>query len=242
MVFRPQIVLTAVSVATFGFLIWLGVWQLQRAEWKAGLIAEFDQLTLQDSVDWKAGVCDQLDSKSPGAETPPIDASVIASRIPPDLSEANSLRVFGRSPAGQVGWRILSPVPLTGCASPTVAILVEHSFTPEQVGPLPPLGTADGIRYHATAWPDRPAMAAANDPEANEWYWFDADRMATTLGQPELLRTLVIVPFAGMPDYLTRTPPVRHISYAVTWFGLAICLVIVYLVLHVRAGRLSLRS
>jgi surfeit locus 1 family protein len=41
-----------------------------------------------------------------------------------------------------------------------------------------------------------------------------------------------------LPDKLTRTPPVTHYGYAVTWFGMAIAFLVIYAAFHARAGRL----
>ena len=36
-------------------------------------------------------------------------------------------------------------------------------------------------------------------------------------------------------------PPARHLGYALTWYGLAVVLVVIYFAYHANAGRLSLR-
>ena len=41
-------------------------------------------------------------------------------------------------------------------------------------------------------------------------------------------------PNAGDP-----LPPERHLGYALTWWGLALALVVIYVIYHIRAGRLS---
>jgi surfeit locus 1 family protein len=43
---------------------------------------------------------------------------------------------------------------------------------------------------------------------------------------------------AGLPPGLAAMPPSRHVGYALTWFGLALTLIAVYLAFHHRAGRL----
>ena len=45
-------------------------------------------------------------------------------------------------------------------------------------------------------------------------------------------------PFAHASDPL---PPERHVGYAITWWGLAAGLVVIYALLHVRRGRLSFK-
>ena len=47
-------------------------------------------------------------------------------------------------------------------------------------------------------------------------------------------------PFALAPgaDVL---PPARHLGYAITWYGLALVLIVIYFAYHVSVGRLSFR-
>ena len=99
-----------------------------------------------------------------------------------------------------------------------------------------------------------------DDPAAGLFYSFDPVELAKTLPadlaakvgprvfEPEtLLRTdgampePVVNPFA-QPQLNERLPPERHFGYALTWWGLAIGLIGVYLALHHQRGRLRFRG
>ncbi len=239
MTFRPYPVLTIAAAIAVAALLWLGYWQLQRAEWKRNLIAEHNARSEADSLSWREGVCPFLSGLG-GQPAPPISSDAVAAQVEALSGESEGFRVFGRSVAGQVGWRVFQPVDTASCGAETDRILVQSAFAAEEIGPSGVAIEPTEVRYVVEPWPARPAMAAANAPESNQWYWLDADRISASV-DGELNKEIVVVPFAGVPAFLTRTPPVRHISYAVTWFGLAICLIFVYVLLHARAGRFSAR-
>lgn len=93
--------------------------------------------------------------------------------------------------------------------------------------------------YLLSAWPRRGMFALDNDPANNDWHWFDAPEMAKALGVPEINdRFYLSVMPESLPAHLSRTPPATHIGYALTWFGMAVALVVIYGVFHARAGRL----
>ena len=237
MTFRPYPVLTIAAVIAVGALIWLGYWQLQRADWKRGLIAAHNARSEAVSLSWSAGVCPYLSGLGDQSAAP-ISSDAVAAQVDAASGGAEAFRVFGRSVAGQVGWRVFLPLDTASCGAETDRVLVQTAFVAEEIGPSGVAIEPEEVRYVVEPWPARPAMAAANAPESNQWYWLDHDRIAA-MDEGDLNGAIIVTPFAGKPDHLIRTPPVRHISYAVTWFGLALCLVIVYGVAHAKAGRLS---
>ncbi len=245
MTFRPYPLLTIACGAVLAALIWLGIWQLQRADWKRGLIAEFSAQTEAGAADWAEGVCQPLKSQASrvGSATAfrPVDATELERRVF-SQQPGSGFSVFGRSMAGVVGWREFRALDVSECGTDSDWILAQTGFVAEEIGDLglPPVEPVE--RYVLVRWPDRPPMAGANDAENNEWYWFEGEAMAAAIGPGELNRDFILEPFGGVPSYLTRTPPVRHISYAVTWFGLAICLLIVYVLVHAQTGRLTSRQ
>ncbi|MGB1069469.1 MAG: SURF1 family cytochrome oxidase biogenesis protein [Henriciella sp.] len=103
-------------------------------------------------------------------------------------------------------------------------------------------------------------FAAANEPENNLWYWLDVRRMAERLGFDEapvaVLEPIEVTiqnsdqldkvrrslnPYAFGAD-IDSLPPERHFGYALTWWGIAISLIGVYLAFHHSRGRLRFRS
>lgn len=224
MYFRPFPVLTLFAVPILAALIALGVWQGQRAEWKAELVQTFAET----------------------AEAPPLSAEAVCAAglaegqvIAPPMGQGPGLRMFGHDAAGAAGWRVFQTADV--CGRP---VLVESGFEKLLIGgpggQLPPGAIPERVvdRYVVEPWPERSAMAAANSAERNEWHWFDAAAIAGAVGASDLDTRFIITPYAGVPAFLSRTPPETHIGYAVTWFGMAVAFLVIYAVFHARAGRL----
>jgi surfeit locus 1 family protein len=228
MTFRPYPILSLFTAIILAALIALGLWQVQRAEWKTALIADFERASAAAPAAPETVLCSKT--------------AAIGRIISPPSASGLSLRVFGHNAAGDAGWRLFQAVALP-CAKTALA---ETGFEPLAMGSEEPTpqaaGTTAASRFLVEAWPDRQWMAAGNSAATNEWHWFDAPAMAAALGAPALDANHVLTPLAGMPNYLTLTPPSGHIGYAVTWFGMAIGLLVIYALFHARAGRLRFRK
>lgn len=224
MYFRPFPVLTLFAVPILAALIALGVWQAQRAEWKAALLQSFAET----------------------AEAPPLTSEAVCTAglaegqvIAPPVGQGPGLRMFGHDASGSAGWRVFQAADM--CGRP---VLVESSFERLMIGgpggqlPAGAIPERKIDRFVVEPWPERSAMAAANSVERNEWHWFDPAAIVDAVGSSDLNTGLIVVPYAGVPAFLSRTPPETHIGYAVTWFGMAVALMVIYAVFHARAGRL----
>jgi surfeit locus 1 family protein len=96
-------------------------------------------------------------------------------------------------------------------------------------------------------------FAAKPDPAKHLWYALDLPAMVKAVGGTAGPPYYVAAPYIG-PDGATAPnpyaapnagdplPPERHLGYAITWWGLAAALLGVYVVYHVKTGRLRLRS
>lgn len=236
MVFRPLPILTLAVLPILAALLWLGVWQAQRAGWKAELIAEFER----NSASAPAGLEDLLCSGETPSEGAFVDGVEIQSLLARDAAGQTPVRMFGHAESGEAGWRLMKSIPAPACAGGG-HIVVETGLERLQTGTLPPLpeNTEPPARYAVTAWPERPWMAADNDVASNDWHWFDAAAMAAYLGVERVDQRLYLSESRGLPDFLQRTPPSRHIGYSATWFGMAAALLVMYAAFHARAGRLK---
>ncbi len=225
MLFRPYPILTLLAAPVLGVLIWLGMWQADRAGWKAKLIADFEAAATAEPQPADSVVCGDASAEGRIVLRPQTDGPV--------------LRVFGQSAAGATGWRLFQAADICGGD----AILVQTGFEALTIGDLPPPREAAPTgRYMVDDLPERGFMAAPNLPERNEWHVFDAPAMAAALGVAAIDQRYILTPFDGLPDYLVRTPPARHVGYSATWFGMAAALVLLYAAFHARAGRLRFRK
>ena len=82
---------------------------------------------------------------------------------------------------------------------------------------------------------DKPGMFSATDnPAAREFYTLDASAIGSALGLHRVASFILVAmgpsPPERYPDpahHLPR-PPNNHLSYAITWYGLAVALVVIF--------------
>lgn len=217
--FRPYPILTALALAGLAVLVWLGSWQWSRMGEKAAEIAAYEALTAREPIDLTEVLCP--DPAPPGT---PV-------RVPSAV-DGTPVRVWGRS-GDAAGWRLFRPIALPACAGEG-AILAETGFEAFH-------GEAGGAveRWRIEPVPQAGAFTPANDATADEFYSYDARSMAVIAGVQSLHPDLWIVADRGLPVELAGVPPSRHLGYALTWFGLALTLIGVYLAFHAARGRLG---
>ena len=82
-----------------------------------------------------------------------------------------------------------------------------------------------------------------NNPASNSWYWFDLAAVRTATGLSDL-RSIVVQ--LDTPDHTGQWPVAmalspnlsnKHFAYALTWFGLAITLLGVYIAFIIQERR-----
>lgn len=222
--FRPLPVLTLLSIPALALLILLGVWQLDRMDQKRAAIAQWEDGQSRVERTLQEAFCE-------------VRSSAIGHRVRLEAaSEGPELRFHGRGPDGVAGWRIFRAIPVP-CVGGYDFILAETGFETLR-------GSRAGAPnlHRVLTPPPQGAFDARNDPARREFYSFDADAMAPLLDLPEgsiWPYGWVVAEGADLPAHLAQTPPERHFGYAVTWFGLALALVAVYLAYHAANGRLG---
>jgi surfeit locus 1 family protein len=164
--------LIVASVLGVIMLCTLGIWQLERLQWKTALIAERRAELSAPPVALSAVLSD-------------IKAGKVVDYRPVTLSgrfvAGKDLRLF--SSAYGPGWEFLSPF-LTSDGS---VVLVDRGFLPEVSGkettspapPTTPLVLTGYARRPPTA---KPVFAPRNDAERNRWFWLDLSAMAAAIG------------------------------------------------------------
>jgi surfeit locus 1 family protein len=193
----------------FAILIGLGVWQLERLTWKTELLRQIDAAEAQPAVDWRPGLPDFAKVRITGRW-----------RAEAALFGAEGRQVRG---APVMGARLLGVLERDG-AGP---VLVDRGWVPGDAKPAAPAGEAV-----VEGWMHPPAtpgwFAAADDLKGLRFYTLDPARIAAALGVgPVAPFVLVALGPPGTPDPARALPrpPNDHLSYALTWFGLAAGLV-----------------
>jgi len=183
-------------------LVSLGVWQLQRLEWKRGILAEIGARLAATPV--------------PVPEIPdPVADRYLRVRAEGTL-RPGEIHVYTGGPGGGVGYRIVAPLQLADGRR----ILVDRGFAPieakDAARPPGPLAVTGNL-----VWPDDGPPAP--DRARNIWTGRDVALMAADLGTaPVLVVAAEAEPGGGpVPLPVSVAIPNDHLGYAVTWFGLA---------------------
>jgi surfeit locus 1 family protein len=221
---------TIFALAALALLIGLGVWQLQRLQWKQGLIAEIEARTKAPPV----GLAEALALAKHGG-----DPSYLHVRVAGRFENDKERHLYAIAD-GAPGWHLITPLTTEDGA----VVLVDRGFVPDAMkeqatrpesmieGESSVTGLVRLPESQGTFTPD-------TDPDRNRWYFRDLDGMARSMfgGKPPNLAPFFIEaeesgpkgswPLAGQ----TRLDlPNNHLQYALTWFLLAFCLVVIYAV------------
>jgi surfeit locus 1 family protein len=234
-IFAPRPLTSALTLAVLAVLLSLGSWQMRRADQKRALFEAFDR----------------------GA-----DATRLIERETSPLPRYQHVEARGRydgarqvlidnmtDAAGRAGYFVVTPFALTGGGW----LLVNRGWVPLGVSraslpAVPVAGDERTIRGRADHLPvpgihmGRPAdlrppyPVVANFPTRDEIARLVQEAAWSNAADVVLLD-------ADQPDGYVRVwqapgfPPLRHIAYAVQWFGLAAALAVIYLVTNLHERR-----
>jgi surfeit locus 1 family protein len=228
--FRPRLWPTAFTVPAVLVLLALGTWQVQRLHWKEGLIAER-----------QAGLAAPV---APWAEAARDPAGYLWHRVSARgrFLHDRELVLAARSMNGNPGYHIVTPFEVAGGGS---ALLIDRGWVP--LDRKDPAARAEGqvagevavtgiLRPgHQPNW-----LTPDNDPEKNFWFWIDLPAMARAAGLEGGAVTDVYLEAGAEPNPggfpiggQTRTAlPNDHLQYAITWYALALALIVIYVLYH----------
>lgn len=231
-VFEPRAFTTLLTIALIFVLVALGRWQLRRADEKRALYDAFAAGT--DS----SRVLDAATPRLPRYQHIEANGSydaahqVLLDNISNSLGRAGYYVItpFEFSDGGWVlvnrGW---VPLGASRSAKPSVAVSSERRTLRGRADALPRAGMQLGDRVPLAP----PYPVVANFPTQAE--------IARLLHVSDWAQaTDVVLLDPGEPDGYLRQwqapgfPPMRHVAYAVQWFGLALALAVIYGVTNVR--------
>ena len=227
--FRPGWPLTILVAGALAVLVTLGTWQVQRLAWKLDLIERIE-----------AGLgAEPLNLPATEAAIQALDHRPVTTSgtLRFDLAIAKGSQQKGGIP----GARLIVPLE----RDDGIPILVDLGWIPEPVadhlGQTPAAAeTVTGTLYldHPEA---KPPFRPANEPEFRRWFWSDTTALRDWTGMPDLAAATLV----RSPDGIERTPPIAdppamtlsndHLGYALTWYGLALGLLVIYLIMGFRS-------
>lgn len=201
-----QIITAVLLVLGLASFVGLGVWQLQRLEWKQGVLAEIEAQIAGEAVPLPAEPDPEADRYQP--------VEISGAMGEGELHVLVSSRDYG------AGFRIIAPF-TTGDGR---RIMVDRGFVLNEAKDA--ARTTGEMRLEGNLhWPDeRDSYTPEDDPEGNWWYARDVEKMARALGTDPVLviaRTRTDPQVRPMP-VTTEGIPNDHLEYAMTWFLMAV--------------------
>lgn len=230
--FRPALWPTLITLPTLVLLVALGVWQLERLEWKEALIEE------RQSRSRAPAIALPEDLGDPGRlQYQPV-------RVHGRLLHDHEFYLAARALNGEVGLHVVTPLALADGR----VLLVDRGWVPDGrrdpatrpegqlSGDLELTGLARLPGWTGLSW-----LKPDNQPAENLWFWIDPPAMAAAAGLDRVIAELYLdagpaeIPGGWPKGGQTRIDlPNDHLQYALTWFALALSLAVIYVVYHLR--------
>jgi surfeit locus 1 family protein len=207
-------------------LIGLGTWQVERLRWKTALLAELDRSAAEPPVAL---------SENPR----PFTRVRVQGRfvLGPQASLGAEVRPVGQRP--EMGARVIAV--FTPESGPP--LLLDRGWAPSGLiaTTTPPAGI---VTIEAYVHPgERPGwFAAADDPATRRFYTFDPVAIGKALGIQSPLPFSLVALGAAEPGQFPQParapprPPNNHLIYALTWYGFAIILVVIFVLWSRKGG------
>ncbi|MDB5369008.1 MAG: SURF1-like protein [Roseomonas sp.] len=197
---------TLALLPVLAILAGLGTWQVQRLRWKTDLLAQFAIAEAGPPI--------------PLSDPPAPYAKVFADGHFLHEREAMlGVEVRGAT----LGAHLLTPLQREG----RPPLLVDRGWVPMEGGiiarPEGPVRVEGYIRPGETAG----MMSATDDPARRRFYTFDPGAIGAAIGQPDLAPYGLVAmgpPATSLPQPAQHlpAPPNSHLGYAITWYGLAL--------------------
>jgi surfeit locus 1 family protein len=221
--FRPFPLMTLFAVLALALLVMAGRWQWEKFELK--------RAAAEEPVAERA-----VDNYQP---------------IPEGIQFVHGVRTDTR----EQGWRVFAPVQFG-----ETIVFIDADFIPAVTPPNPdevrvPAALRLGAPISgASITPEPPApLTLAPRPLQRLWFAVDLEAMGRNAGLENVAEYYVAAAYVGADGRATPNPfalapgadvlpPERHLGYALTWYGLALVLAVIYFAYHASVGRLSFRA
>ncbi len=233
--FRPRLWPSLTTALALAILVAMGGWQLERLEWKRALIAD---------------VGTRMAGPARALPPPPVDAAALRYRpirLQGRFRHDRELYLEARTYKGRAGLHLVTPLELDDGR----VVLVDRGWVPPgrrrpetraegQIGGQIGGQVAGPVSLTATlrtgGWQGYDFLRPENDPAGNAWVWMDLPRMAESVRLEGVVSGYYLVAGpapnpGGLP--IGRAPgvdlPNNHLGYALTWYALALVLLVIYL-------------
>ena len=236
--FRPLLWPTLMTLAALPVLIGLGLWQVERLAWKEALLARIETRLDEAPVALpRPEAWETFDSEAEKFRRVTLTGRFLDTEF----------HHFTQDAGGAAGYSVLNPFEVEEGA----VVFVDRGFVPlplkETHGTVPEGEvTFTGVMREPQA---RSSFDGQDDPAKNIWMVRDPETMVRAGGAT--LEGVTIAPFiveAETGSFAGEWPkpkgtridiPNNHLDYALTWFGLAVVLLGVYIAYHKANGRIG---
>jgi surfeit locus 1 family protein len=228
---RSWLSLLLPAVIAFAVLIALGTWQIERKAWKENLIASLtERLAAPPEALPAPKTWQSLDRASDEYRRIKFSAEF---DYPHEALIYGAASAFRPDVSGPGYW-VFTPARLPGGGM----LIVNRGFVPEGFKDAKsrrdgdPPGTIEVVG--AMRWGERGWFTPNDEPAKNLWFARDPAAIAVAKGlgpvAPFYVEEETPVPPGGLPQpgKLAVNLPDNHLQYAITWYGLALVLVVVF--------------
>ncbi|MBP1850191.1 SURF1 family protein [Rhizobium halophytocola] len=224
--FRPRVlVATALAALVTAMFVGLGIWQIERLQWKLDLIARVDARVHADAV-----------------PAPAEDAWASVTREGDEYRHVSVTGTFVNADEVQIyvptrlgpGYWVMTPLK----RDDGTYVMINRGFVPEELKDpakrTPPTGavTVKGLLRISEdkGW----LFSRANDPEHKAWYRRDIGSITKAFDLAPAAPYFIDEELGSDPDAFPRGGLTvvefrnSHLSYAITWFAMALMTLVCY--------------
>jgi surfeit locus 1 family protein len=237
---RQLYVLLIASLIGVLILLSLGFWQLERREWKQALVTSLERAVSGETQVLSLLQAEEIIGRDPSQDYLPLT-------VKGTFDHANERFLFSVL-NGEPGWHVITPLVTRGGR----IVLVDRGFVPDALRAVEK--RPEGMTQNETEMRGllrksrmRGLFTPANQPGENIWYWPDVPALIASLPprrQLEFSRYIVeALPGPNALAWPRPAPPEpaaipdNHLQYALTWFALALVLVVMTFLLARRPAR-----
>ena len=233
--FKPSVWLTIFALPSFLILIILGSWQVQRLSWKSDLISNYNNNFQQAPITVKELLKDRKNNK--------FRRTVIYG----EYDHANEIQIIGKTYEGNAGFHIITPFILEN----NEIIYINRGWVPKKYADKKTRKFSlleDKVRVVGLVrLPQKKGyFVPENEPENGFWFTIipeELNRHLNIIGEKEFYIDELNIDEKlklPMPANGKVQVPNNHLQYAITWYSLALGLLIVYFAWHRQNGFLKI--
>jgi surfeit locus 1 family protein len=228
-IFKPRLWPTLITLPIFISCILLGNWQVERLDWKLDLIEKIELRATSEPVALPQGMADQEKLEY-------LHISVTGT-----FDNKTEVTMYSVGPNGEPGYDLYTSIKMSDGRS----IIVNRGWVPEKI--------KEQSKRPATLVSNEVTLVGLlrkpwgklwygpeNEPGNNMWFYGDVDAMASTMGINAYFPMFLYAdkidsdnsfPVAGRTEFNIVN---NHLDYVLTWYGLSIVLLVIYLIAHIR--------